>query len=196
MVILNVCILGYAIVDPPAMWNLSATNAERNVRTGGEANFLCPFENVDHFTWFKVFTLKRYHFKNVTLKMMVFLNVLQDNVNMTEHVDQPIIRFSAVVEEDHATYTCLVENAAGLSNYTFHLNVMTPPQILTNNGNTNNEVNLNAAVELTAEAGEPVEIECLASGYPMPKVKVSSFRNRFEKLLLPYQLQISVRNSI
>lgn len=90
---------------------------------------------------------------------------------MAQNVDQPIIRFSPVVEEDHASYTCLVENAAGQSNYTFHLNVMTPPQIWTNNDNTKNEVNLNEAVEMTAEAGQPVEIECLASGYPTPKVK-------------------------
>lgn len=46
--------LVYAIVDPPAMLNVSAAKAERNVRTGGEANFECPFENVDHFTWLKV----------------------------------------------------------------------------------------------------------------------------------------------
>lgn len=114
--------------------------------------------------------------------MMVFLIALKENVNMAENVDQNIIRFSAVVEEDHASYTCVVENAAGQSNYTFHLNVMTPPQIWANNNeNTINEVNLDAAVELTAEAGSPVEIECLAKGYPMPKVKVSCFRNRLEE---------------
>lgn len=45
---------GYAIVDPPAMRNVIATKAERNVRIGGEANFECPFENVDHYTWLKV----------------------------------------------------------------------------------------------------------------------------------------------
>lgn len=105
--------------------------------------------------------------------MIIFLFALQDNVNMTENVDEPIIHFSVVVEEDHASYTCLVENAAGQSNYTFHLNVMTPPQIWTNYGNNDNEVNLNEAVELTAEAGRPVVIECLASGYPQPKVKLS-----------------------
>lgn len=45
---------GYAIVDPPAMLNVSAAHAERNVRTGGAVNFECPFKNVDHFTWLKV----------------------------------------------------------------------------------------------------------------------------------------------
>lgn len=105
--------------------------------------------------------------------MMVFLIPSQDNVNMTQNVDQPIINFPTVVEEDHASYVCLVENAAGQSNYTFHLNVLTPPQIFAHNGHTTNEVNLDAGVELTAEAGQPVEIECFASGYPTPKVKAS-----------------------
>lgn len=76
--------------------------------------------------------------------------------------------------ETSGNYTCIVENEAGVANYTYTINVLSPPHILEIDEHLTNEIPKNTSVnnvyEIMVALGEPVVVNCLADGNPKPEV--------------------------
>lgn len=116
---------------------------------------LCPFENFDKLKWLKNG------------------EPLPSATNIRQ-IDNTLY-FSIVLDEYAGNYTCMVENYAGQDSFTYSLMVLSPPNIIERTKEMGNDVymddDIGRSVELTVGVGEQLEIECLAIGNPMPKVK-------------------------
>lgn len=89
-----------------------------------------------------------------------------------------------VMPETSGNYTCIVENEAGVANYTYKINVLSRPNILEIDEHLTNEISKNMSMnnvyEIMVALGEPVDVNCLADGHPQPDV--ISFVQRFSVL--------------
>lgn len=86
---------------------------------------------------------------------------------------QDRLHFLKVLAEHAGTYMCLAENEAGQGNYSYRLDVLSPPRILGNNLENISELDKDKMIELTVGAGELFEVECLAIGKPIPQVSLN-----------------------
>lgn len=68
--------------------------------------------------------------------------------------------------EDSGNYSCIVENPAGLSNFSYDLNVLAAPDIKLGHDKNENELLKSIAIV----AGRLFETECIARGNPIPRV--------------------------
>lgn len=79
--------------------------------------------------------------------------------------------------ETSGNYTCIVENEAGVANYTYKINVLSRPHILEIDEHLTNEISKNMSVnnvyEIMVALGEHVDVNCLADGNPQPDVNIS-----------------------
>jgi Immunoglobulin domain/Immunoglobulin I-set domain len=84
------------------------------------------------------------------------------------------LTLQSATAKDQGRYTCFVENEAGQANYTFELQVNSPPLILPDKTYTSNAVTTNfydeANIEITLLAGEDFLIDCKADGNPAPDI--------------------------
>lgn len=105
-----------------------------------------------------------------------------------------------VAPEMAGNYTCIVENEAGQRNFSYALNVLSPPQILDNDDYIENDILLPdvKTIEMAVKSGEQFYLECLAHGNPEPQVMfyiVFSFLNIYSFSLVEHYIYSSYISS-
>ncbi|XP_049885171.1 basement membrane-specific heparan sulfate proteoglycan core protein-like isoform X3 [Pectinophora gossypiella] len=88
---------------------------------------------------------------------------LSPHVQIQKH---NILRFEKIEVNDEGEYTCVATNVAGTSSASAVLKVRSPPEII-----------ITPNSYLVAGQGDPVTVECRASGYPEPLVSIKTNRD-------------------
>lgn len=104
-------------------------------------------------------------------------NKLIGHISLHQQQQENRLQLSMVMPETSGNYTCIVENEAGVANYTYKINVLSRPHILEIDEHLTNEISKNMSVnnvyEIMVALGEPVDVNCLADGSPQPDVYIS-----------------------
>ncbi|KAJ6636829.1 Hemicentin-1, partial [Pseudolycoriella hygida] len=144
------------LIDVPQRIDNSSLNQftpTKDVIMFNDIELKCPFKSYDKLSWFKN----------------------NKPIGRTSHQQQENrLQLSMVIPKTSGNYTCIVENEAGAAEYTYKINVLSPPYILEIDGNLKNVISKNVSVnnvyEIMAALGEPVSFNCLADGNPQPDV--------------------------
>lgn len=128
---------------------MSQAFAIRHVLINERVELLCPFEKFDSIQW------KREH--------QTSFEIIDSNIHL------PLAITSL---NDSGNYTCIADNPAGTSQFTYKIIVNSPPHVFVDqiptihtNESTNNIIEM--------MKGNSLLLHCKANGFPTPKVRRS-----------------------
>ncbi|XP_074025385.1 basement membrane-specific heparan sulfate proteoglycan core protein isoform X7 [Leptinotarsa decemlineata] len=105
-----------------------------------------------------------------------------DGQPLSQNIEQMsggTLRFMQISIREDGDYICTGVNDAGSASATAHITVHTPPEI---------EVSPPQEI-ITRQVGDSLRLECRATGFPMPSVAWTKYRERLPQEYLPEALQ-------